>query len=423
MHLVAHDGMLFAAVGYWEDTANIYYGGTNSSQGWAQILRQDGPNSQWAVDLTMTGVVRPEILKSVTFTTNATGVPLSQPVNLLLAAGCAGGVNLYTRNDTTGSWVTSKIVPGPVANCSVRAMTTYQDPVTGVDRVFVSVGTLGIFSGAYDPAAPGDVLWGRTSESGNVSVRPLAIVEANGNLLASAGALVYERVNGPSASWKVIVNETGLPGGGAVVSAVGGIRGLTAIPNPNGSGQSLLFLWCPGDAPCGTVVRLDPNGSGGYNRTTEIDLSNLVSKFLGTTAGVALGAYNNFLPVTDPATGQTDYIIGLQTWVSAKSGLPTMPWANSSSGIYEGALYAIRESNGTYRMGQVNGMFPAGNPPLEAIRSYTISPFASDNGSVIYFGGYDADGHPCLNTAWVFRTTLVNALSDVANGHSAVDVG
>jgi poly(A) polymerase len=430
MHLVAHDGMLFAAVGYWEDTANIYYGGTNSSQGWAQILRLSGPNAKWAVDLTMTGVVRPEILKSVTFTTNATGVPLSQPVNLLLAGGClssTGGVNLYTRNDTTGSWVTSKIVQGPTGlgcdNMSVRAMTTYQDPITGVDRVFVSVGDLGIYSGVYDPAVPGDVLWGRTSESGNVAVRPLAIVEANGNLLASAGALIYQRVNGPSPSWKVVVNETSLPGGTDVDPAVGGIRGLTPIPNPNGGGQSLLFLWCPGDAPCGTVIRLDPNASGGYTGTTEIDLSILVSKFLGTTAAVALGAYNNFLPVTDPATGSTDYIIGLQTWVSAKSGLPMMSWANSSGGTYEGALYAIRESNGTYEMGQVNGMFPVGNPPLEAIRSYAISPFPSDSGSVIYFGGYDTDGHPCLDTAWVFRTSLANALGEVENGPTDVSRG
>jgi poly(A) polymerase len=429
MHLVGHDGMLFAAVGYWEDTANIYYGGTNASQGWAQILRLSGPNAKWAVDLTMTGVVRPEILKSVTFTTNATGVPLSHPVNLLLAGGClggTGGVNVYTRNDSTGTWVASKIASGPAGlgcdNMSVRAMTTYQDPITGVDRVFVSVGDLGIFSGVYDPAVPGDVLWGRASESGNVAVRPLAIVEANGNLLASAGALIYERVNGPSPSWKVVVNETTLPGGTDVDPAVGGIRGLTAIPNPNGSGQSLLFLWCPGDAPCGTVMRLDPNGSGGYHGTTEIDLSNLVSKYLGTTAAVALGAYNNFLPVTDPATGETDYLIGLQTWVSARSGLPMMPWANSTGGTYAGALYAIRESNGTYRMGEVNGVFPAGNPPLEAVRSYTISPFPSDNGSVIYFGGYDTDGHPCLNTAWVFRTTLANALGEVEASQTPRDV-
>ena len=215
MHLVAHDGMLFAAVGYWEDTANINYGGTNSSEGWAQILRLDSPGGQWALDLTMKGVVRPDILDSVTFTTNGTGAPLSQPVNLLITAACLGnaGADLYTRNDTTGQWATSKIVSGPTGpGCDARADAVYQDPITGVDRLFISLGDLGVYSGVYDPTAPGDILWGHTSESGPVDVRPLAITEANGNLFASSGALIYQRVNGPSPSWRVIVNETGLPG-------------------------------------------------------------------------------------------------------------------------------------------------------------------------------------------------------------------
>ncbi len=413
MHLVAHDGMLFAAVGYWEDTANINYGGTNSSEGWAQILRLDSPGGQWALDLTMKGVVRPDILDSVTFTTNGTGAPLSQPVNLLITAACLGnaGADLYTRNDTTGQWATSKIVSGPTGpGCDARADAVYQDPITGVDRLFISLGDLGVYSCVYDPTAPGDILWGHTSESGPVDVRPLAITEANGNLFASSGALIYQRVNGPSPSWRVIVNETGLPGGTAVNPAVGGIRGLTAVPSPTGSGQSLLFLWVPGNQSMGDVVRLDPNGSGGYTTTIETSLSPLASKYLNTSAYVVLGAYNNILPVTDPATGDVDYIIGLQTWVRNTTGLPTMWWGNASGGTYAGALYAIRGNDGSYSMGEVNGKFQAGNPPLEAIRCYAISPFPSDHGNVIYFGGYDADDHLCNDTAWVFSTTLSNAL-------------
>ncbi|MCI4322698.1 MAG: hypothetical protein L3K03_01520 [Thermoplasmata archaeon] len=102
MYLVGHNGMLFAAVGYWEDSANVCYGGNNSSEGWGQILRLDQPNGHWAVDLNLTGVVRPEVLKSVTFTTNAEGQPLSKSVTLLVSGGYStttGDVDLYTRND------------------------------------------------------------------------------------------------------------------------------------------------------------------------------------------------------------------------------------------------------------------------------------------------------------------------------------
>ena len=190
---------------------------------------------------------------------------------------------------------------------------------------------------------------------------------------------------------------------------------MTAIPNPNGSGQSLIFLWVPGNSSRGVVVRLDPNGSGGYLSTIEVTLSTLVGKYLNTSASFILGAYNNFLPVTDPATGDVDYIIGMEAWIVNKTGLPTV-WGNSGGGMYEGALYAIRDSNGSYKIGEVNGRFPAGNPPLVSIRTYAISPFPSDHGGVIYFGGYDANDHLCLDTAWVFSTTITNALGEDESG-------
>ena len=190
---------------------------------------------------------------------------------------------------------------------------------------------------------------------------------------------------------------------------------MTAVPHPTGSGQSLLFLWVPGNQSMGDIVRLDPNGSGGYTTTIETSLSPLASKYLNTSAYIVLGAYNNILPVTDPATGAVDYVIGLQTWVRNTTGLPTMWWGNASGGTYAGALYAIRNSTGSYSMGGVNGKIEAGNPPLEAIRSYAISPFPSDHGNVIYFGGYDADDHLCNDTAWVFSTTLSNALGEGDN--------
>lgn len=84
---------------------------------------------------------------------------------------------------------------------------------------------------------------------------------------------------------------------------------------------------------------------------------------------------------------------------------------NYGPGFYAGALYVIRDSAEQYRVHEVNGKFPAANPPLVSVRAYALSPFPADQGKVIYFGGFDANYIPGSNTAWVFRTSLAKALA------------
>ena len=133
-------------------------------------------------------------------------------------------------------------------NYSVRAMCLHRDKVTGVDRLFLTIGSLGIFSGYYDDSAPGKIIWSLQSESGPVETRPLAIIEANGDLLFSAGRKIYRRNDGPKPAYQIVEDMSDLfptiPR-----NATGGIRGLTAIPNPNGKGDSL-------NSPCGPEDRL-----------------------------------------------------------------------------------------------------------------------------------------------------------------------
>ena len=50
LQLISHKGKLFASVGYWEDENNIWYGGTDFSIGWGQIIRLDKPNGEWQED-------------------------------------------------------------------------------------------------------------------------------------------------------------------------------------------------------------------------------------------------------------------------------------------------------------------------------------------------------------------------------------
>jgi hypothetical protein len=285
-------------------------------------------------------------------------------------------------------------------------MQVYKDKVTGIEHLFITIGMWGIFSGVYDPAASGSIRWEPESESGVVVPRPLALIEANGSLLFSVGKRIYQRVDGPSPRWKVIVDVSDVLSG-IVTDAAGGIRGLTAIPAPKGAGNSLIFLWLPSSGPDqGVVVRLDPDGQGGYQLFVEASTASLVSAYLGIPVDSAVGAYNDFLAVTDPTTAREVYLFGVQTSIPTDAVLPTY-----GSGLYAGGLYVIRDGAGQYRVREVNGKFPAANPPLVSVRTYVLSPFPADQGEVIYFGGFDANYVPNSDMAWVFRTSLANALA------------
>jgi len=413
LHLVPHKGRLYAAVGLWMDPRNPVYGGSPADGKWAQILRLDAPRAGWQVDLEMPHHVRAELLFSATFRLDANGRALPQPETLLFAATFLGngdgGISLFTRDDATGGWVRSQIMPGPTGkhgeDNSVRAMRVHRDSVTGAERLFVSAGTNGVFSGVYDPAAPGKVRWDRKPEIGPLPVRPLALVDANGALFFSADKAIYRRVDGAAPRWEVVHDFSDLAPG-KTVSPVGGIRGLTPIDNPSG-GQSLLLIWEPNERSRSCVMRLDPAPSG-FARTQEICLDQLVRAYLGgTPVPFVLAGYNNFLPVSDQ--GRTHHLVGLEAWVPG-TRWRTVQSKDARGGHYAGALYAIRDGAGSYRLAEVNGRIDGNNPALEATRAYVLSPFAADAGRVVYMGGFDCNFVRCSDTAWIFRADVATIL-------------
>jgi poly(A) polymerase len=411
LHIVSHGGKLYAAAGYWMDRNNIWYGGTNPNKGWGQILRLDAPYGKWQVDLDMGPQhLRPEILKEITFTTDGSGATLDKPVSLLVASAYSGiiskvVVHSYTRNDSTGGWEEADIFSGPTPggeNYSVRGIHVHKDSVTGIDRVFVTIGTHGIFSGVYDPDAPGDIRWGTQPEVGPLLIRPLAVVEANGALLFSSGKYIYRRNDGATPTYTIVHDMSDLQPD--VVSAVGGIRGLTAIPNPNGFGDSLIFVWSPNGKSQGHIYRLDPDGSDGFTRHEEAVLGELIGSYLpGSNPVYVLAAYNNFLSVTDPSSGAIKQLVGFEAVIGG--GHPT--WGN----FYKGAMYAIRDEGQDYTLTEVNGPSNAQKPPLVAARSFALSPFEyCGDEKVIFFGGHDANSRQSDDMAWIFSTPLENAL-------------
>jgi len=412
LHIVSHGGKLYAAAGYWMDGNNIWYGGSDYRTGWGQILRLDEPGGQWQVDLDMGPThLRPEILKEVTFTTDGTGAVLSEPVSLLVASTYTPlftnvTVNFFTRNDLIGGWEETSIMSGPPPGgeyYSVRGAHVHKDSVTGVDRIFVSIGTQGIFSGVYDPDAPGDIAWDSQPEVGPLEIRPLAVVEANGSLLFSSGKYIYQRNDGGSPTYTIVHDMSDLNTN--VVSAVGGIRGLTAIPNPNGVGDSLIFVWSPDGKSQGHIVRLDPDGSGTFVRHEEAIIGELINDYLpGSDPVYVLSAYNDFIPVTDPATGEVKHLVGFEAMI--RGDHPR--WET----FYKGAMYAIRHQSQQYTLTEVNGLSDAEKPPLVAPRAYALSPFDyCDYEQIIYFGGHDANSYRSDDRAWIFSAPLTDALN------------
>ena len=427
VHIVGHKGKLFAGNSYWHDSRNIWYGGKDRSTGWAQVLRLDKPGGKWEVDLELGPQhLRVEALKSLTFTTDGEGRQLRKPVNLLAAAEYNPGphrvdIDFFSRNDQTGRWEKSTVHSGPrpenLNDRSCRAMRVYRDKVTGVDRVFLSVGKLGLISGVHDPRVAGKVRWDPEPESGPVETRVLAIIEANGSLLFTAGRKIYRRNDGAEPTYTLVHDVSDLHPD-HVSQPIGGIRGLSPIPSSDGRGQSLLFALAEGTRARGGIYRLDPTPDGRFKRTREVYIDTLMSRYLkGNPVYFILAAYNDIYPVVDPLTGETVHLIGFESWIG---GNRFHMWGfdpKKNGGFYAGGMYAIRDSKGNYRLREINGPARPSKPPLVATCVFAVSPFGEDHGGAIYFGGHDGNHRESTNHAWIFRTSLRNALHDHVHGN------
>ncbi len=431
MHLVPHKGALFAANGYWRDRSNIWYGGKDPNAGWAQVLRLSGPDQPWTVDLDLgPQQLRTELLKSVTFRLDGNGRPLPAPAALLFASAYEGngsrGIAFFVRDDERGSWIPSKIINGDTGqrgeNNSVRAALVYRDRVTGLESLFLSVGILGIYTGRYDPSRPSRIAWAQAPESGTTTrTRILSIVEANDNLFFSEGTKIFRRVDGPAPRWAEIADLSGEASPDtdrALFQSIGGIRGLSAIDGPVPGKQSLIFMWHPGKRSSrGCIMRLDPKPDGSYTRVAEGCLAELIGKHIGgAPIGYVAGAYNNFMPLRDPKSGELLHITGIEAYIPATSEgrrfdqLIAHNMRTNNGGFYAGGMYALRDSRGQWRIGEVNGKYQPGQPELVSIYTVALSPFSEPGRQTVYLGGYDPDDYPSSDTAWVYSVDLANLL-------------
>jgi hypothetical protein len=415
MWLAGHDGKLFAAIGYGQDRP-----GDDPKRG-AQVLRKEAPDAPWQVDHEFPlGCMRVEGLISFAFATDLHGRALPKPVRLLVASpsqlpGRGTAISVFIRNDATGRWQRSEIASG---NLGVRSFGSHMDKVTKVHHIFAGLNLGGIHRGSYDPAAPGGIRWEpqpeRTADAQPGKgrriydySRVLCFAECNGDLYMAArittdvggqsvdGGL-HRRVDGPKPQWKLVYRW---PIDQQVLQSRF-LRGLTTVPDPRGGAHEVLIAnhEYPGTIACFAPSR--PHGDGLVTADQELDIKEYFNQAWKTPSAHrrgAIAAYNRFLSVTDPASGQTVWLCG--AWVE-RPGSPNPP--------NNGSCYLIRHRDGHYDWGYICDAahpVPAGQK-LTGCRDIEPSPFLGEKGRVFYFCGYDGGAGPSHNTAWIYRGEL-----------------
>jgi hypothetical protein len=417
MWLAGHEGKLYAGIGYAQDQSD------KDPQPGAQILRKDTPDAPWQVDYSFgQKCMRVEGLVSSLFTTDFHGTKLAKPVRMLVASPSelpqARSMSaVFIRNDATGQWHRSDIADG---NLGVRAFGSHIDKVTGIHSIFAGMNRGGIYRGSYDSTAPGGISWETQAERTAITgyntagkvydfSRILCFAECNGDLymasritLDTAGQPVdgglYRRLDGTKPSWQLVYRWS------VEIDILQSryLRGLTAMPDPRGGKHQVLLANF--EYP-GTLVRFDPlrvDANGFIISEQELDIKTFFNTAWNTPTvrrRGAIAAYNRFLPVTDPKTGNPLWLCG--AWVE-RPGSPNPP--------NNGSCYLIRHPDGRYDWGYIADaahLLPAGQK-LTGCRDIEPSPFIGEEGQVFYFCGYDGGAGPSHNTAWIYRGSLPN---------------
>ncbi|MBU0611262.1 MAG: VOC family protein, partial [Armatimonadetes bacterium] len=421
--LVAHNGMLYCATSYMPP-------GNKVAEVNPKILVKKSATSPWEVDLEAgSEFVRLGFLKSVAFTTDGRGHRLDKPVSVLISGTGAWrsqptGVVVFSRNDGTGKWTKSVLSPErwnreqTNHTTEVRCIFDHVDRVTGVHYVFAGSATGRLFRGVYDPAQPGLIAWDAQPELGDLVGHFLCAAEADGVQYVGVAYGptkedvrqfkerpvkdhgLFRRVDGPKARWEWIpVPEWEDPQQPGRSLRTAQLRGMTAVPAPDGKHEDLLIAWDSRDA---VIERIDLKN--GCHATVEVDVRGYLAEHWGRRMGISTFAYNDMLTVTDPKTGQQAWLIGL--WVVYPEG--------EGNELGKSSWYLVRYADGQYRHGRV---WAPDNPlkesqyGLRGCRSIRPSPFPEEAGKVWYFCGFDQTGQTGSTgargaTAWIYKGTL-----------------
>lgn len=406
--LATFDTKLFAAVGYWMDTAT-----SSPALPGAQVLRLDDANAQWQVDLELTDRVSSgarkyqavSTLQRVRFTMDERGERLAQPAELLLAGVWKRDVGLDVLSRAAGSgfyrWSRTALPGQETApqDTQLRAFSLHKDQITGDEIIFAGA-TNAIFAGRYN-AERMNIDWNSRPEwRGDAAAHPSAMArvasfaDCNRKLYATARGGIYERADGVSPTWRKVFETTvHLPN-----PRVTGLRGLTCIRSRSGSTDFLLVA--VEDSPS-RIYRIDLGGidrDGQYEATLELDVSDFLTKALGTETTYVIAAYNNMTEYPDSAAACPYLLVGLEAITPLAAA-----WFGQRLHFNPHAYYLLRDCEGNYALREIRDDQIEPEPQLVSVRTLAVSPFQSDAPGTIYAGGFDTNYNPVHNTAWLYK--------------------
>jgi poly(A) polymerase len=403
MQIVSHKGRLFAGNSYWQEFDTV-----NNPRS-AEVLRLDGPSAKWLVDREFsTANLRIGAMKSFIFSSNFQGQNIT-PDTLLITVpnDNTGKLSCFVRNDATGEWTVTTLASFPKdVNC--RAIGLHKDQITNVTTIFAGLQDYGIFSGSYNPAVPGKIQWNNTRAEfvtpTNERVMGFTVCNNVVYVATSDGGIghIYRRTDGRTPMWSLVKTTSGGPNGED-------LRGLTAVPNPNGTGEVLWYSWNK------LASRIDPNNS--FAETVEYRYTDSLTKQLGVEVQYILAAYNDNIPMFNPTNSTEDVrLIGFEMKYSV-AGLRSSPRPNWEGWATDGQYYERRQSgrNITYVRKYIVNNSPIIRDSLVATRTMCVSPFPSDSGKVVYAGGMDCNSIPMSRTAWIYRGNFRTTMTSVSN--------
>jgi hypothetical protein len=401
MDLVAFQGKLYAGVGYWMDRPFLLSPWRPDPSPGAQVLVLDSRSSRWRQEVSFgqrdgEGAlehIRASALAVIQFHRFDASGNMAGPLAEMLTVGLdgKGGAAVYTQK-SPGIWENTRLPPGP----SVRALAVHYDPIDRTEKLYAGGGRDSgiIYSGTYDPSAPGRIRWNHTPEDIRLRHRVMSLVECNGALFAVAKPSIYRR-NDRTKSWETIFSYP-IRDQFDESRYASGFRAPTCVNDGKQGKETDLLTSFEGVS--GDILKVDPANEGAI-----IELHTrqfLIEQWGAPPPNRDIIAGYNDLPFVK--NSPSVWLFGLLAF-SPRTSERNSAWFLSRSS----------DSTPQYELHQVRPLpWPnrRSDSALWSVRAIAVSPFAEDQGKVLYLGGYDGHFKPDHNTAWLYRVGIATAL-------------